>query len=190
MNIIESFKIKNKQRWIQRNTSQHGHLRRFNKKWCKWLKNKKNRKPKNQLNKVRKNSNGRTSSKTDVIIANANKGGAILIMNTDDYINEANHQLSDKDNYRQGLNDPTLQNNEMVNNTIERFQKISKISCQKKKKKQTAEGLKIFNPKAPKFYITSKIYKEYNPGRSIINSINCCNSEILHFLNNYFQQVV
>ena len=70
----------------------------------------------------------------DVIIANANKGGAILIMNTDDYINEANHQLSDKDNYRQGLNDPTLQNNEMVNNTIERFQKISKISCQKKKK--------------------------------------------------------
>ena len=135
MNIIESFKIKNKQRWIQRNTSQHGHLRRFNKKWCKWFKNKKNRKPKNQLNKVRKNSNGRTSSKTDVIIANANKGGAILIMNTDDYINEANHQLSDKDNYRQGLNDPTLQNNEMVNNTIEPFQKISKISCQKKKKK-------------------------------------------------------
>ena len=112
-------------------------------------------------------------------------------MNTDDYINEANHQLSDKDNYRQGLNDPTLQNNEMVNNTIERFQKISKISCQKKKKKkQTAEGLKIFNPKAPKFYITSKIYKEYNPGRSIINSINCYNSEILHFLDNYFQQVV
>ena len=55
-------------------------------------------------------------------------------MNTDDYINEANHQLSDKDNYRQGLNDPTLQNNEMVNNTIERFQKISKISCQKKNK--------------------------------------------------------
>ena len=49
-------------------------------------------------------------------------------MNTDDYINEANHQLSDKDNYRQGLNDPTLQNNEMVNNTIERLQKISKIS--------------------------------------------------------------
>ena len=55
-------------------------------------------------------------------------------MNTDDYINEANHQLSDKDNYRQGLNDTTLQNNEMVNNTIEQFQKISKISCQKKKK--------------------------------------------------------
>ena len=30
-------------------------------------------------------------------------------MNIDDYINKTNHQLSDKDNYKELLNDTTLQ---------------------------------------------------------------------------------
>ena len=37
-------------------------------------------------------------------------------------VNEANPQLSDKDNYKQLPNDRTLQHNTMVNNVIERFQ--------------------------------------------------------------------
>ena len=48
-------------------------------------------------------------------------------MNTDDYINEANHQLSHKDNYKQLLNDPTLEQ-KMLNNRTERFQKESLLS--------------------------------------------------------------
>ena len=43
-------------------------------------------------------------------------------MSLDDYINEADHQLSDKDNYKQLPNNPTLKYNEMLSNTIERFQ--------------------------------------------------------------------
>ena len=61
------------------------------------------------------------AERTDIIITNADSIGGIVIMNTDDYINEANCQLSDKDNYKQFLNDPTLQHNEMVNITIEKF---------------------------------------------------------------------
>ena len=38
----------------------------------------------------------------------------------------------------------------MVNNTIERFQKENLLS------KKTAEGLKIFNPKKPKFFYLTK----------------------------------
>ena len=53
----------------------------------------------------------------------ADKGGDVEIMNTDDYVNEANRQLSDKGNYTKSPNDPALQHNEMVNNTTERFQK-------------------------------------------------------------------
>ena len=43
-------------------------------------------------------------------------------MSLDNYINEADHQLSDKDNYKQLPNNPTLQYNEMLSNTLERFQ--------------------------------------------------------------------
>ena len=81
-------------------------------------------------------------------------------------VNEANPQLSDKDNYKQLPNDRTLQHNTMVNNVIERFQGENLLS------KKTSEGLKMFNSKIPKFYITPKIHKENNPRRPVINSIN------------------
>ena len=48
------------------------------------------------------------AGRTDIIITNAEVGGAVVIMNTDDYINQANRQFSDKDNYKQLPNDPTL----------------------------------------------------------------------------------
>ena len=96
-------------------------------------------------------------------------------MNTDDYANEANSELSDKGNYTLSPNELTLQHNEMANNTTERFQKENLLS------KKTAEHLKIFSPKTSKFFITAKIHKENNPGRPVINSINCHTSEITRF---------
>ena len=103
------------------------------------------------------------------------KGGDVEIMNTDDYANEANSELSDKGNYTLSPNELTLQHNEMANNTTERFQKENLLS------KKTAEHLKIFSPKTSKFFITPKIHKENNPGRPVINSINCHTSEITRF---------
>ena len=39
------------------------------------------------------------------------------------YINEANGQLSDKHNYKKLQEDPTLQHSNLVNDTIGRFKK-------------------------------------------------------------------
>ena len=36
------------------------------------------------------------TKRKDIIITNADKGGAVVIMDVEKYINEANHQLSDK----------------------------------------------------------------------------------------------
>ena len=41
------------------------------------------------------------------MITNADKDEPLVFMNTDDYINEANRQLSDKDNYKQLPHDST-----------------------------------------------------------------------------------
>ena len=96
-------------------------------------------------------------------------------MDTDTYIKEANWQLSEKVSYKQLTQDPTLQHNGMVNQTIERF-KNEKLLPQK-----VVDRLKVTNPKTPKFYISPKIHKPNNPGRPAINSTECHASEILRF---------
>ena len=61
------------------------------------------------------------AKRKDLIITNADKGGIVVIMDTDIYIKEANRQLSDKASYKQLTQDPTLQHNRLVNQTMERF---------------------------------------------------------------------
>ena len=98
-------------------------------------------------------------------------------MYTESHIKEANCQLSNKSNYKTLQPDPTLQGNEMVSDTLGQFKNKNLLA------KKNAEGLKVINPKTPKFYIIPKIHKENNPGRPVINSINCHTSEILLFVD-------
>ena len=65
------------------------------------------------------------AKRKDVIITNADKCGAVVIMDVEKYINEANCQLSDKRNYKKLQEDPTLQHSNLVNDTIDRFKKKS-----------------------------------------------------------------
>ena len=44
----------------------------------------------------------------DIIITNADKGGPVVIMDVEKYINEANCELSKKRNYKDLLGDLTL----------------------------------------------------------------------------------
>lgn len=43
----------------------------------------------------------------NIIIIKANKGGAVVIWNTDDYIADANRQLNETSSYKKLENDPT-----------------------------------------------------------------------------------
>ena len=122
--------------------------------------------PKPNLSKGEQKAMEELAKRKDIIITNADKGGAVVIMDVEKYINEANRQLSDKRNYKKLQEDPTLQHSNLVNDTIDRFKKENLLS------KKLADGLKSVNPKTPKFYISPKIHKENNPGRPVINSIN------------------
>ena len=105
-------------------------------------------------------------------------------MDVEKYINEANHQLSDKRNYKTLQEDPTLQYSHFVNGTIDRFKKENLRS------KKLVDGLKSVNSKPPKFYISPEIHKENNLGRPVINSINCHTSEISRFVDHDLQTLV
>ena len=105
-------------------------------------------------------------------------------MDVEKYINEANRQLSDKCNYEKLQEDPTRQQSNLVNDSIDRFKKENLIS------NKLADGLKSVNPKTPKFYISPKIHKENNQGRPVINSINCHTFEISRFVDHHLQPLV
>ena len=68
------------------------------------------------------------AKRRDIIITTADKGGAVVIMNTENYIKEANRQLSDKNNYKILQTDPTLQHNKMVNDKLHRFKSENLLS--------------------------------------------------------------
>ena len=85
-------------------------------------------------------------SKTDnIIITNFDEGGAIVIMDIDKYISEAQCQLNDENIHKKVKTDPTLQQNKLVNDTVERFKKDKRIPT------KIADGLITSNPRAPKF---------------------------------------
>ena len=124
------------------------------------------------------------AKRKDIFVTNVDKGGALVIMDVEKYINEANRQLSDKSSYKKLQEDPTLQHSNLVNDTMNRFKKGNLLS------KKLADGLKSVNAKTPKFYISPKIHKENNPGRPVINSINRHTSEISCFFDHHLQPLV
>ena len=89
------------------------------------------------------------TKKKDVIITNADKSGAVVIIDVEKYINEANCQLSDKQNYKTLEEDLTPQHSNLVNDTTDRFKKENLFS------KTLGGELKLVNPKSKKgFYFT------------------------------------
>ena len=76
------------------------------------------------------------SKRDDIIITNADKGGAVVIMDVNDYIREAKRQLNEPRNYKVLAKDPTTTNNDLINQTIDRFTKEQLIN------ENIANGLK------------------------------------------------
>ena len=123
---------------------------------------KKMKNPKLNLSKGKQKTIEELSKRKDIIITNSDNCGAVVILDIEKNIKEANCQLSDKHNFKTLQEDPMLQHSNLANNTIDRFKKENLLS------KKLAEGLKSINPKPPKFYISPKMHKENNPGRPVI----------------------
>ena len=86
-----------------------------------------------------------------MLITNADNGGAAVILETKDYINEANRQLNVTSSYKKLPDDPTVTHNKLINDSIDRFKQEQLMP------KETAETLKIKDPEVPKFHMLQKI---------------------------------
>ena len=119
--------------------------------------------------------------RNDVIICNADKGGAVVILDVKDYMKEAYRQLSDENVYKHLPNDATLLHGELVNNAIVHLRNRNLIS------EKLANGLKVSDPRTPLFYLLPKIHKINNPGRPVVNSISCHTENISQFVDYHLQ---
>ena len=104
------------------------------------------------------------SIRDNIKITKADKCGAIVIIDVDNYINEANQQINNKEFYKEISNDPT----EMKVNNV-----IKEIKSARSRDQKIATKLEVQEAKTPVFYMFPKIHKPDNPGRPMISSVNC-----------------
>lgn len=106
-----------------------------------------------------------------IIIKPADKGGALVILNTNDYIEKCMAHLDDSSVYERLPTDPTQEVNNEIKNYIQRRRTISLPE-------DAHLRLVPKYPRTAEFYILPKIHKPGAPGRPIV-SANECPTEII-----------
>ena len=122
--------------------------------------------------------------RTDIVILNADKGGAVVIQDVKDYINEANKQLSNKTFYQKTDRDLTHLHNKQINDTVTEFQRSNVLT------NKVANMLKTDDPRTPKFYTIPKIHEPNNLGRPVISSIDCHTSKISEYVDVHLKEIM
>ena len=105
-------------------------------------------------------------------------------MDINDYIREAKCQLNNQRNYITLAKDSTTTNNDLINQTIDRFTKDHLIN------ENIANELENPSPITLQFYISPEIHKEGNPGCPVVSSINCYTANISKYVDYHLQPIV
>ena len=117
-----------------------------------------------------------------IVIKKADKSSSIVVMNKDDYIEEAERQLSDAKFYKKLSSDPTKVFNNEINLLLEKLKNQGEIND------ELLAYLVQDKPKTASLYLlpkTHKIKKEnvFPPGRPIISANNCPTEKISAFVD-------
>ncbi|XP_060071249.1 uncharacterized protein LOC132551153 [Ylistrum balloti] len=121
------------------------------------------------------------SNDGNIVIKPADKGGAIVILNKEDYMQEIHRQIHDSTHYEKVKSDL----NPSVTKKITGFLKFIKD-----RELLTDTEIKYLtprNPRTPIFYTLSKIHKAGNPGRPIVSQIGSCTEKISEFVDHHLK---
>ena len=113
----------------------------------------------------------------EIVIKKADKGSAVVIMNTTDYLREGYRQLSDRNFYVKIREDPTEQISEKICKVLTEMKNFKLIT------EKNFEYFNIKDPKAGRFYLLPKIHKKQVPGRPICSSIGHPTCNISKFVD-------
>ena len=136
----------------------------------------------NNLSKEEKKALKELRECNSIVIKKADKGSSIVIMNKDDYIKEAERQLSDEKFYKKIPSDLT----KVFNDDIKAL--LQDLNCKDKISDEILDYLIQDKPKTASLYLLPKIHKikkekEFPPGRPIISANNCPTEKISAFVD-------
>ena len=124
------------------------------------------------------------SDNPDIVIKKADKGSAVCVINTTDYLREGLRQLGNCDTYQLLTSDPTTK----FSATIETY--LTDMLLEETIDLDTFEYLNISNPKPGRFYLLPKIHKLGIPGRPICGSNNHPTERISEFVDHHIKKYV
>ena len=120
---------------------------------------------------------------TDIVIKLADKGGALVIMDSKDYFAEDLRQLNDRNCYEKLNRNPTEEHENLVNNTIDDLISENAID------EVTASFLRPKKSRTPKFYMLPKIHKEGMPGQPVVSSVSSPTEKISAFADEFLKPI-
>ena len=123
------------------------------------------------------------SRNKDIVIKPADKGSAVVILNTRDYIAEGDRQLNDDKFYQKLDQNKTREHNQLVHNTVDSMQQRGELSG------ECSQYLKKTDPRTSQLYLLPKIHKGKipPPGRPIISANASPTERISQFVDFFLQ---
>ena len=117
----------------------------------------------------------------DIVIKPAYKGSAVVVVDREHYVSEAERQLNDSTFYKALDHDPTREFAAKVADAISEMRTGDHIS------EKNAIYLTVDQPKAGRFYLLPKIHKAGNPGRPIVSANGHPTERISEFVDLHHQ---
>ena len=139
---------------------------------------------KSNLTKEQMSSLRELSENPEIVIKKADKGSAVVVMNTTDYLREGYRQLSDPKFYTKLGYDSTEEVATNVTNTLTKMKEKGLISD------KNFEHLKPDHCTEARFYMLPKIHKKGVPGRPICSSVNHPTSRISKLVDEHIKDYV
>ena len=118
----------------------------------------------------------------EIVIKKADKGSAVVVMNTTDYLREGYRQLTDIKYYTKLPDDPTDNIAQKVRETLAQMRQKGLISD------KNFEHLAPVDCTEARFYMLPKIHKKGVPGRPICSSVNHPTSKISKLIDEHIKE--
>ena len=119
----------------------------------------------------------------NIVIKQADKGGAVVVWRKDLYQAEAERQLLDRSSYKLLNKDPSSDHQTLIKTTVNNFIKNKDLP-------PNATNLINSNPRTSQFYMLPKIHKQNIPGRPIISAHSCPTAFISQYLDDLLRPMV
>ena len=120
---------------------------------------------------------------SSIVIKGADKGSAIVVWDREDYLKEADSQLSDTDVYEECVTDPLPQLQKAISDTLRGIRDRGDIMA------ETLEFFQDVEARLGRFYLLPKIHKRLRkvPGRPVISNTGYHTEKISAFLDYHLQ---